>query len=83
MAKLRFPLLIRNRRRGDRYQPLGAPGQKKLKEIMRAKGIPLSEREKRPVFLCGEEIVWVLGLPVSEKHKISEKTGKIFTVKIL
>ena len=83
MAKLRFPLLIRNRRRGDRYQPLGAPGQKKLKEIMRAKGIPLSEREKRPVFLCGEEIVWVLGLPVSEKHKISEKTGRIFTVKIL
>lgn len=83
MAKLRFPLLIRNRRRGDKYQPLGAPGQKKLKEIMRAKGIPLSEREKRPVFLSGEEIVWVLGLPVSEKHKISEKTGKIFTVKIL
>lgn len=83
MAKLRFPLLIRNRRRGDRYRPLGAPGQKKLKEIMRAKGIPLSERERRPVFFSGEEIVWALGLPVSEKHKISGETGNIFTVKIL
>jgi tRNA(Ile)-lysidine synthase len=49
LGKLKFPLLVRNRSEGDRYQPLGAPGQKKLKEIMRAKGIPLSERERRPV----------------------------------
>lgn len=83
LANLSFPLLVRNRKEGDRYQPLGTPGQKKLKEIMRAKGIPLSERKNRPVFLCEEEIVWVLGLPVSEKHKISEKTRKIFAVKKL
>ncbi|TET70795.1 MAG: tRNA lysidine(34) synthetase TilS, partial [Candidatus Aminicenantes bacterium] len=38
LGKLKFPLLVRNRSEGDRYQPLGAPGQKKLKEIMRAKG---------------------------------------------
>ncbi|MFP4081458.1 MAG: tRNA lysidine(34) synthetase TilS [Candidatus Aminicenantes bacterium] len=79
--KLRFPLLIRNRRPGDKYQPLGAPGQKKLKEIMRAKGIPLSEREDRPVFFSGEEIVWVLGLPVSEKFKISTQTKTVFAIK--
>lgn len=82
-AKLRFPLLIRNRREGDRYQPLGSPGQKKLKEIMRAKGVPLSEREKRPVFLSGKEIVWVVGLPVSEKYKISDQTRDIFALKML
>ena len=33
LVKLKFPLLVRNRREGDRYQPLGAPGKKKLKEI--------------------------------------------------
>lgn len=83
MGKLRFPLLVRNRREGDRYQPLGAPGQKKLKEIMRAKGIPLSERERRPVFLSGDEIVWILGLPVSEKFKIRSRTNDIFAIKKL
>lgn len=82
-AKLRFPLIVRNRRKGDRYQPLGAPGKKKLKEIMRAKGIPVWERERRPVFLSAGEIVWVLGLPVSEEFKISEKTGEIFIIKKL
>ncbi|NIO48082.1 MAG: tRNA lysidine(34) synthetase TilS [Candidatus Aminicenantes bacterium] len=83
LGKLKFPLLIRNRREGDRYQPLGAPGQKKLKEIMRAKGLPLSEREKRPVFLSEDKIVWILGFPVSEKFKVEEGTSDIFTIKKL
>jgi len=80
LGKLGFPLLVRNRRKGDRYQPLGAPGHKKLKEILRAKGIPLAEREEKPVFLSGGEIVWVLGLPVCEKFKIDEKTNDIFII---
>lgn len=83
LGKLKFPLLVRNRRQGDRYQPLGAPGQKKLKEIMRAKGIPLSERDRRPVFLSGGEIVWILGLPVSEKFKIECRKSDIFAIKKL
>jgi len=83
LGKLKFPLLIRNRRKGDRYQPLGAPGQKKLKEILRAKGIPLSERERRPVFLSGDKIVWILGLPVSEKFRVEEGTSDIFEIKKL
>jgi len=83
LGRLKFPLLVRNRREGDRYQPLGAPGQKKLKEIMRAKGIPLSERDRRPVFLSGDNIVWILGLPVSEKFKVEEGISDIFEIKKL
>ena len=77
---IRFPLLVRNRREGDRYQPLGAPGKKKLKEIMRAKGIPLRERDKKPVFLSGDEIVWVCGLPVAENFKVKEKTEEVIVL---
>lgn len=83
LKKLKFPLLVRNRREGDRYRPLGAPGQKKVKEIMRARGIPLSEREKHPVFASGGEIVWILGLPVSDRFKIKEGTADIFQIKKL
>lgn len=77
-----FPLRARSRREGDRYQPLGAPGQKKLKEIMRAKSIPLTERDKKPVFLSGDEIIWVLGLPVAEKFKISDKTKEVLVLTV-
>jgi tRNA(Ile)-lysidine synthase len=81
LRKLRFPLTVRNRREGDRYHPFGAPGRKKVKEIFRSKGIPLAERERRPVFLSGNEIVWILGLPVSEKFKIEKETSDVFEIK--
>jgi tRNA(Ile)-lysidine synthase len=80
--KLIFPLVVRNRRKGDRYQPLGSSGRNKLKEIMRAKAIPLRERDKRPVFLSGDEIIWVLGLPVSEKYKLTSKTRTVLRVTV-
>lgn len=83
LGKLQFPLVVRDRREGDRYQPLGAPGQKKLKEIMRAKGIPSSQRAKHPVFLSGSEIVWIPGLPVSERFKIKKTTTGVFEIKKL
>lgn len=83
LGKLDFPLWVRNRREGDRYQPIGAPGRKKLREIMRAKRLPLRQREKQPVFLSGEEIVWVLGFPVSERFKVNEGTGEIFVIERL
>ena len=79
--KLRFPLLVRSRRKGDRYQPLGAPGRNKLKEIMRSKGIIPREREKHPVFVSGEDIVWVLGLSVSEKYKVTAETAEVFLIR--
>ncbi len=81
--KLCFPLLVRNRRQGDRYQPLGSPGQRKLKEIMRARQIPVSEREKKPAFLSGGKIVWVLGFPVSENYKVNRATKEIFLIEKL
>lgn len=78
--KIGFPVKIRNRREGDRYQPLGAPGQKKLKEIMRAKRISLEERDRRPVFVCEGEIIWILGFPVGEKFKIDDKSEDVIEI---
>ncbi|MDH7512946.1 MAG: tRNA lysidine(34) synthetase TilS, partial [Clostridiales bacterium] len=79
-AKFRYPLLVRSRREGDRYQPLSAPGRKKLKEIMRARGIPADERDRRPVFLSGDSIVWVLGLPVADPFKVTSRTKEVLVI---
>jgi len=81
-STLEFPLLVRSRENGDRYRPLGAPGRKKLKEVMRAKGIPLSERKARPVFVSGRQIVWVPGCPVAEPFKIKKSTKSLFLIEI-
>jgi len=79
-AAVVFPLTVRNRRPGDRYRPCGAPGSKKLKEILRAKKIPLAGRDALPVFLSGDEILWVPGLPVSDARKVTSRTKSILVI---
>jgi len=79
-AKLRFPLIVRGRRAGDLYRPLGAPGRKKLKEILRAKGVPRDERDRLPVFLSEGKIVWAPGLPVGEEFKVDAGTRRLFAI---
>jgi tRNA(Ile)-lysidine synthase len=81
-ARLEFPLVIRNRRPGDLYRPLGAPGRKKLKEILRAKGVPVAGRDRLPVFLSRGEIVWAPGLPVGEKYKVTGTTTSVFSIRL-
>jgi len=78
--RLGFPLLVRSRRQGDRYRPLGAPGRKKLTDLFREKGIPVGERGRRAVFVSGGEIIWVEGLPAAESFKIGPATRRIFMI---
>jgi tRNA(Ile)-lysidine synthase len=79
-AGLACPLLVRNRRPGDLYRPLGSPGRKKLKEILRARGVPREERDRVPVIVSGDDIVWVPGLPVAEKFKVTSKTRTVLVI---
>jgi tRNA(Ile)-lysidine synthase len=78
--KVQFPLIVRPRKDGDRYQPLGSPGRKKLKEIMRARGVPLEDRDRLPVFLAEGKIVWVPGLPVAEGFKVTSATKNLLVI---
>ena len=77
-----FPLTVRSRKPGDLYRPLGAPGRKKLKEILRAKGVPAGGRDRLPIVLSQGEIVWVPGLPVAERCKIGGRTRSVFSIRI-
>lgn len=77
-----FPLTVRSRKPGDLYRPIGAPGRKKLKEILRAKGVPAAGRDRLPVVLSRGEIVWVPGLPVAEACKITRATSSVFSIRL-
>ena len=78
---LTLPLAVRPRLEGDRYKPFGAPGRKKLKEILRAKRIPAAERGALPVFCSGEEIVWAPGLPVADAFKVTPATKRVLEIR--
>ncbi len=81
-GKIDLPLIVRNRREGDIYRPLGSPGRKKLNEVFRQKGILPGERDFLPLILSKNEIAWCPGLPVSENFKIEENTKRILLIEV-
>jgi tRNA(Ile)-lysidine synthase len=74
---IRFPLTVRFPQAGDRFHPLGAPGQKKLKDFFIDRKIPRAERPYIPLVMSGQEIVWVVGQRIAEPVKIRPTTQRV------
>ena len=69
-----FPLTIRNRQQGDRFQPYGMQGTKKIKDFMIDAKVPRDERERVPMLVCGDAVLWIVGYTTSEPFKIHPGT---------
>jgi tRNA(Ile)-lysidine synthase len=76
LAKTGDKLLVRPRKRGDRFQPLGLDQPKKLNEFMIDAKIPRTWRQRVPIVCSPEQIVWVVGWRIDEWVKVSEKTKR-------
>ncbi|MBK5258652.1 MAG: tRNA lysidine(34) synthetase TilS [Thermoanaerobaculia bacterium] len=72
--------LVRNRRPGDRFQPLGMAQDKKLKDFLIDRRIGAEVRDSIPILLWNGEIVWVAGVEVSERFKVTASDGLRFEV---
>jgi tRNA(Ile)-lysidine synthase len=80
-ALLPDDLTVRNFRSGDRFQPLGMAGHKKVKDLFIDKRVPLSIRSVWPLLLMGEEIIWIPAYGRSETAKIGPQTKEFLYVK--
>ncbi len=75
-------ITVRNRRPGDRLSPLGMKGRKKLKDVFIDKKISRNVRDDIPVIIWRTEILWVVGLCVSNFAKLSPATEKVLHLKV-
>ncbi len=76
------PLVIRNRRNGDRISPFGMQGSKKLKDYFSDKKISLQLRNVIPLIVYNDEVVWITGECLSERFKITSSTKKILKLTV-
>lgn len=60
-------LRVRTRVAGDRVRPVGAPGSRKLQDVMVDRRVPASDRNLVPVVENHVHIVWVPGLVLDER----------------
>jgi tRNA(Ile)-lysidine synthase len=63
-------LCVRRRLPGDRFQPLGMIGRKKLQDFLTDAHVPRDERDRVPLFVSARGIVWVGG--PSQDGRIAE-----------
>ncbi len=68
-------LIVRSRRNGDAYAPIGRRTPKKLKELLNAKKVPILKR-KSIFVVCNKkgEILWVPPIAPADKYKIKNSS---------
>jgi tRNA(Ile)-lysidine synthase len=60
---------LRGWRPGDRFQPLGLRGQKKLQDFFVDAKVPRRERARIPLLLARGRIAWVVGQRIAEEFR--------------
>jgi len=70
-ASFALPFVVRSRRDGDRLRPLGAPGQRKLQDVLVDRKVPRQERDRLPIVTDAHgRIVWVAGITIAEEGRV-------------
>ncbi|GAI83966.1 unnamed protein product, partial [marine sediment metagenome] len=77
MDKAGDKLLVRSRKPGDKFQPLGMSQPKKLNEFMIDAKIPHSWRQRIPIICSPEHILWVVGWRIDDRVKVTEDTKQV------
>jgi tRNA(Ile)-lysidine synthase len=79
-GSVRFPLTVRARRPGDRIVPFGMKGRKKLSDLFIDRKVPLSQRNRIPIFEDRHGIFWVPGVAADERTRIGARTRSIIFI---
>ena len=84
MDTLVFPLILRKRKAGDRFQPIGMNGKsKKIKDFLSGLKLSVPEKEKIWILESGDgKICWIPGFRIDERFKIFGGTKEIIQFKI-
>ncbi len=73
---------VRSRRPGDRLRPLGAPGTRKLKELLIDRRIDRIHRDRLPLLCVGGRIAWVPGVTIDDRFRVCDPETPVWIAEI-
>ena len=81
LDKIPNSAVIRTKKDGDKFTKFGG-GSKSLGDFLTDKKVPLRIRNNLPLVADGKEILFIFGIAISDKIKVTENTEKIikFTI---
>jgi tRNA(Ile)-lysidine synthase len=74
---------VRMWRAGDRMQPFGMQHEKKLQDIFVDRHIARSERGSIPVFFSAAHCIWLAGICLDDRTRLTSKTQEIVRLAII
>jgi len=80
-SRLRGPFVLRSRRSGDRFHPLGMKGRCKLSDFFIDRKIPRALRDDVPLLVGRDGIIWVVGSQIGEPFKVSGSTATVLSAR--
>lgn len=83
LETVKFPLQVRNFNPGDRFSPLGMTTSKKLQDYFTDIKLPQFLRSRVPIFICSGEIMWLGGIRLDNRFKITDKNKEVLMMKLI
>jgi tRNA(Ile)-lysidine synthase len=80
--KLKPPLQVRLRGKGDRFWPLGLPGEKKVGKFLTGARLSSTLRRKLLIITDSEKIIWLCPVRLSDKTRITGQTKRVLQLRV-
>ena len=80
--KIQFPLILRKRKQGDYFYPLGLRKKKKISRFL--SDIKLSVPQKENIWLLemDKKIIWVVNHRIDDRFKVTDNTKNILRINL-
>jgi tRNA(Ile)-lysidine synthase len=75
-------LVVRARRRGDRFRPFGG-GDRRLKAFLIDAKVPRWDRDRLPLVDAGRDILWVAGVRRGAAAPVTARTGTVVELRLV
>lgn len=78
-----WPLILRPCKEGDYFYPLGMQKKKKLSRFFIDEKIPVNKRNAILVLETDNKIIWVVGMRINDKFKITNATKQVLHLRVV
>jgi tRNA(Ile)-lysidine synthase len=79
---IQFPLTLRHWLHGDYFFPLGMDQMKKVSDFFVDNKVPLPEKDQTWILASGRKIVWIVGLRIDHRFRITKQTKRVLLLRI-
>lgn len=76
-------LILRSWREGDRFQPLGMNGEKKVSDFLIDEKVALDAKRDVLVLANDQHIIWICGMRLDERYRVTSETQNVLRLEFV